>query len=105
METDEVILRILKMVQNPSKFAAFGKKSVHALSSASGCNGGGTSYVGGFFHYKEAGLTTSSHFGRAPKEIGSILVIHPQTYGNPDCQASKSVAKHLVAVDADGCHH
>jgi hypothetical protein len=26
-------------------------------------------------------------------------------YGNPDCQASKSVAKHLVAVDADDCHH
>ena len=26
-------------------------------------------------------------------------------YGKPDCQASKSVAKHLVAVDADDGHH
>ena len=26
-------------------------------------------------------------------------------YGKPDCQASKSVAKHRVAVDADDCHH
>ena len=26
-------------------------------------------------------------------------------YGKPDCQASKSVAKHLIAVDADDGHH
>ena len=26
-------------------------------------------------------------------------------YGKPDCQASKLVAKHRVAVDADDCHH
>jgi hypothetical protein len=36
--------------------------------------------------------------------ISSFSDVLPM-YGNPDCQASKSVAKHLVAVDADGCHH
>lgn len=35
METDEVILEI---VQNPSKFTAFGNNSIHALSSTSSCN-------------------------------------------------------------------
>ena len=33
-------------------------------------------------------------------------ITHPGVlYGKPDCQASKSVAKHRVAVDADDCHH
>ena len=36
---DEAILRISEMVQNPSKFTAFGKNSLHALSSTSSCNG------------------------------------------------------------------
>ena len=37
VETGDDILQILKMVENPSKFTAFGKNSVRALSSASGC--------------------------------------------------------------------
>jgi len=35
---DDAILRILEMVQNPSKFTVFGKKLSRTLSSAYSCN-------------------------------------------------------------------